>query len=124
MSIRTHEFARSATARGFLAAVCVLPFAVPCAFALDAGDTLRVMTFNVRGCTNETGVRNVAQTANRILTENPDVLKFYTSADVATGYEEAGSATLSDDDFSESDTATAVIPLGTDAAKFYKAVIE
>ena len=43
------------------------------ALALDAGETLRVMTFNVRGCTDETGVRNVAQTANRILAEDPDV---------------------------------------------------
>lgn len=73
MAMAKHIFLMSATARGFLAAVCALSFAVPCAFALDAGDTLRVMTFNVRGCTDETGVRNVAQTANRILTENPDV---------------------------------------------------
>ena len=73
MAMVKHIFLMSATARGFLAAVCALSFAVPCAFALDAGETLRVMTFNVRGCTDETGVRNVAQTANRILTENPDV---------------------------------------------------
>ena len=72
MAIRTHEFARSATARGFLAAVCVLSFAVS-ARALDAGDTLRVMTFNVRGCKDMTNTRNVAQTANRILAEDPDV---------------------------------------------------
>ena len=73
MAMVKHIFLTSATARGFLAAVCALTFAVPCAFALDAGDTLRVMTFNVRGCTDETGVRNVAQTANRILAEDPDV---------------------------------------------------
>lgn len=58
-------------ARGVFAAALAL-VCMP-AFALDAGETLRVMTFNVRGCTDETGVRNVAQTANRILTENPDV---------------------------------------------------
>ena len=73
MAMVKHIFLTSATARGFLAAVCALSFAVPCAFALDAGETLRVMTFNVRGCTDETGVRNVAQTANRILAEDPDV---------------------------------------------------
>lgn len=73
MAMVKHIFLTSATARGFFAAVCALSFAVPCAFALDAGDTLRVMTFNVRGCTDETGVRNVAQTANRILAEDPDV---------------------------------------------------
>lgn len=43
------------------------------ALALDAGDTLRVMTFNVRGCKDMTNTRNVAQTANRILAEDPDV---------------------------------------------------
>ena len=65
----------SATARGFLAALilCASFLLSSDALALDAGDTLRVMTFNVRGCTDETGERNVAQTANRILTENPDV---------------------------------------------------
>ena len=72
MAMVKHIFLMSATARGALAAACVLSFAVS-ARALDAGDTLRVMTFNVRGCTDETGVRNVAQTANRILAEDPDV---------------------------------------------------
>lgn len=66
MAMVEHIFLMSATARGALAAACVLSFAVS-ARALDAGDTLRVMTFNVRGCTDETGVRNVAQTANRNL---------------------------------------------------------
>ena len=58
--------------RGMLACAA-LSFAVPCAFALDAGETLRVMTFNVRGCKDMTDKVNVQQTANRILTENPDV---------------------------------------------------
>ena len=71
METGLHIFVASATARGVFAAALALVW-MP-AFALDAGDTLRVMTFNVRGCTDETGVRNVAQTANRILTENPDV---------------------------------------------------
>ena len=71
METGLHIFVASATARGILAAALALVW-MP-AFALDAGDTLRVMTFNVRGCTDWTGERNVAQTANRILTENPDV---------------------------------------------------
>ena len=71
METGSHIFVASATARGILAAALAL-VCMP-AFALDAGDTLRVMTFNVRGCTDETGVRNVAQTANRILAEDPDV---------------------------------------------------
>ena len=53
--------------------LCASFFLSTDALALDAGETLRVMTFNVRGCTDETGVRNVAQTANRILAEDPDV---------------------------------------------------
>ena len=72
MAMVKHIFLMSATARGALAAACVLSFAVS-ARALDAGETLRVMTFNVRGCKDMTNTRNVAQTANRILTENPDV---------------------------------------------------
>jgi endonuclease/exonuclease/phosphatase family metal-dependent hydrolase len=71
METGSHIFVASATARGVLAAALALVW-MP-AFALDAGETLRVMTFNVRGCTDETGVRNVAQTANRILAEDPDV---------------------------------------------------
>ena len=73
METGLHIFVASATARGFLAAVCALSFAVPCAFALDAGETLRVMTFNVRGCKDMTDKVNVQQTANRILAEDPDV---------------------------------------------------
>ena len=75
MAMVKHIFLMSATARGFLAALilCASFLLSSDALALDAGETLRVMTFNVRGCTDETGVRNVAQTANRILTENPDV---------------------------------------------------
>ena len=73
MAMVKHIFLMSATARGVFAAVCALSFAVPCAFALDAGDTLRVMTFNVRDCKDMTNTRNVAQTANRILAEDPDV---------------------------------------------------
>lgn len=72
MAMVKHIFLMSATARGALAAACVLLFAVS-ARALDAGDTLRVMTFNVRGCKDMTNTRNVQQTANRILAEDPDV---------------------------------------------------
>ena len=72
MAMVKHIFLMSATARGALAAACVLSFAVS-ARALDAGETLRVMTFNVRGCKDMTNTRNVAQTANRILAEDPDV---------------------------------------------------
>ena len=73
MAMVKHIFLMSATARGALAAACVLSFAVS-ARALDAGDTLRVMTYNVCGCTEfGTGVRNVAGTASRILAEDPDV---------------------------------------------------
>ena len=71
----THTFAAFLTSRRVLAALvlCICFLFSSNASALDAGDTLRVMTFNVRGCTDETGVRNVAQTANRILAEDPDV---------------------------------------------------
>ena len=71
METGLHIFVASATARGFLAAALALVW-MP-AFALDAGETLRVMTFNVRGCKDMTDKVNVQQTANRILTENPDV---------------------------------------------------
>ena len=71
METGLHIFVASATARGFLAAALALVW-MP-AFALDAGETLRVMTFNVRSCKDMTNTRNVQQTANRILTENPDV---------------------------------------------------
>lgn len=72
MAMAKHIFLMSATARGALAAACVLSFAVP-ARALDAGETLRVMTFNVRGCKDMSDKVNVQQTANRILAEDPDV---------------------------------------------------
>ena len=72
MATAVDKFATSATARGALAAACVLSFAVS-ARALDAGETLRVMTFNVRGCKDMTDKLNVQQTANRILAEDPDV---------------------------------------------------
>ncbi len=71
----THTFAAFLTSRRVLAALvlCICFLFSSNASAIDAGETLRVMTFNVRGCTDETGVRNVAQTANRILAEDPDV---------------------------------------------------
>lgn len=71
METGLHIFVASATARGVFAAALAL-VCMP-AFALDAGETLRVMTFNVRGCKDMTNTRNVAQTANRILAEDPDV---------------------------------------------------
>ncbi len=46
-------------ARGVFAAALAL-FCMP-AFALDAGETLRVMTFNVRGCKDMTDKVNVQQ---------------------------------------------------------------
>ncbi len=75
METGLHIFVASATARGFLAALilCASFLFSSDALALDAGETLRVMTFNVRGCKDMTNTRNVAQTANRILAEDPDV---------------------------------------------------
>ena len=71
METGLHIFVASATARGVFAAALALVW-MP-AFALDAGETLRVMTFNVRGCKDMTDKVNVQQTANRILAEDPDV---------------------------------------------------
>lgn len=71
METGLHIFVASATARGVFAAALAL-VCMP-AFALDAGETLRVMTFNVRGCKDMTDKVNVQQTANRILAEDPDV---------------------------------------------------
>ena len=69
--------AKSRVLKSFFVFAALAAFAFPrsAAFAaeLDAGDTLRVMTFNVRGCTDMTDTRNVAQTVSRILAENPDV---------------------------------------------------
>ena len=75
MEIGLHIFVASATARGILAAALALVW-MP-AFGLDAGETLRVMTFNVRGCKDMTDNVNVQQTANRILAEDPDVCGIY-----------------------------------------------
>ena len=59
METGLHIFVASATARGVFAAALAL-VCMP-AFALDAGETLRVMTFNVRGCKDMTDKVNVQQ---------------------------------------------------------------
>ena len=71
----THTFAAFLTSRRVLAALvlCICFLFSSNASAIDAGETLRVMTFNVRGCKDMTDKVNVQQTANRILAENPDV---------------------------------------------------
>ena len=51
MAMVKHIFLTSATARGFLAAVCALSFAVPCAFPLAAsGSALSSIGFDGDGC--------------------------------------------------------------------------
>ncbi len=53
--------------------MCALSFAVPCAFALDAGDTLRVMTFNIQYAYAWDSTPHPTNVADRINAEAPDV---------------------------------------------------
>ena len=71
MGTGSHIFVASATARGILAAALAL-VCMP-AFALDAGDTLRVMTYNIQYAYCFGATPQPENVAERIIAEDPDV---------------------------------------------------
>ena len=71
MAMTEHIFLTSATARGFFAVACALSFAVS-ALAMDAGDTLCVMTYNIHHGAGADGKVDLQRIADVIMRENPD----------------------------------------------------